>query len=68
MDKLEEKIFYKSKNIFDAYEHRKTGMGDGKGNKKQFLIDMTNAMLRIIKAEVNIRLQEEKHHPENNNP
>lgn len=64
---LEEKIRAKAKNIFGAYQYRDKGMAS-EGNKNTFLDDMVNAMLRIIRTEVNIRLQEERHRERNYDP
>ncbi len=51
--KLEQKIEDKVAKILEGFETKK--------NKKGFIKDMTFAMLKIIKTEVNIRLQDEKH-------
>ena len=50
---LEKKIEKKVTKILEGFMTKQ--------NKKGFISDMTKAMLKIIKAEVNIRLQEEKH-------
>jgi hypothetical protein len=62
MDTLEEKIYYKIKKCYEGFQNRQMG-STTKENEKQYFIDVTNAMTRIVKTEVNIRLQEEKHHP-----
>ena len=56
---FEEKIYYKAKTILDTFD----GRSSSSANKKQRLIDLVGAMKKIMQAEVNIRLQEAKHHP-----
>lgn len=58
MNELEEKIKTKGINLIDGYIFRQTSGGHSPQNKETFLTDLTASMLKIIKAEVNIRLQE----------
>ena len=57
---LETKIRAKARNILQSYIDKAKGV-DSKGNKKTFEDDMANAMLKIVKTEVNIQVQERLH-------
>ena len=61
-DSLENKIRAKAESLLKGYEKRKTGAsGYTEGSRKTYMNDTVLAMLKIIKKEVNIRLQEIKH-------
>ena len=57
MSSLEEKIRAKAKNCLEGWKGR-GGKYSGVDNDETYLNDIVGSMLRIIKAEVNIRLQE----------
>ena len=60
MTPLEEKIRIKAKNCLNGWQGR-GGSYSGTENDNTYLTDITLAMTKIIKAEGNIRLQEERH-------
>lgn len=59
--RLEAKIRAKAKNVLESCRSRFSQSGWGEAYKKQLLKEMVQAMLKIVKTEVNIRLQEERH-------
>ena len=64
MKNLEEKIKQKAKSCLKGLETRNNSVGPySSENIETFVKDITGAMLKIVDAEVNIRLQEERHHP-----
>ena len=60
MTPLEDKIRTKVINCFMGYKNRCMG-GSTEQNENQYFTDITLAMMKMIKVEVNIRLQEERH-------
>ncbi len=58
---MEGKIKAKIKAIRKAFLFRSSGSGNQEHGEKQFVTEMTQAMMSIVKKEVNIRLQAERH-------
>ncbi len=59
---LEKKIEKKARNVLKGFLNKVSGPNrPSPENKESFVKEITGAMLKIIKAEVNIRLQEERH-------